>query len=524
MRSVRGSGWQGSWRATILVGTLGSAAWFADSGAARGDDLAERAVDPMPSPRRLDHPTGNGLALVPSPLREALEAFVDAEFALDRPITPEAFAKGFVAALVAGGLPTEEAIRTAAAFAAQGGAYLSFADRRRMTEALSASHPDCPVVDGLAECQGHPGAAVPPGGVVVACNDILEEGMLFWARHARNDPSWLPRDAFDEPIECLVSACSFNVGSSGVTGEDDTLRVRATMELFVEQPGEERRSLTRTSIAVTEPVAPRGDPGFTSVFIPNSGIHVPRSAFPLPDGARLIVEVRYEAVHHAPGITAEKRAAIAGTALYQIVPRMAADGDSSDPAAGVARFGVVPLGTDGRELARPEVVSERAMDCFWKFVLSGKPSSKEWILKRVDAERKHASLLGRDLVAVPLLRGADGLSGELALRTDRTHLLLFGATWCGPCHALAPTVKAFVEAIAGRDGAPVVHRLSIDDEPDSFDAALAAYPSGICTDAFEEDFVVDAVPKYYLVREGKVVEHGVVSEELIGRWRETHAP
>ncbi|MBU6276811.1 MAG: hypothetical protein KGQ61_09240, partial [Planctomycetes bacterium] len=195
---------------------------------------------------------------MPSPLREALEAFVDAEFALDRPITPEAFAKGFVEALVAGGLPTDEAIRTAAAFAAQGGAYLSFADRRRMTEALSASYPVCPVVDGLAECQGHPGAAVPPGGVVVACNDILEEGMLFWARHARNDPSWLPRDAFDEPIECLVSACSFNVGSPGVTGEDDTLRVRATMELFVEQPGEERRSLTRLagSPAVTPPRLP----------------------------------------------------------------------------------------------------------------------------------------------------------------------------------------------------------------------------------------------------------------------------
>lgn len=144
--------------------------------------------------------------------------------------------------------------------------------------------------------------------------------------------------------------------------------------------------------------------------------------------------------------------------------------------------------------------------------------------ERAVTDRKVASLLGRDLTSVPLLRGADGLPGELALRADRTHILLFGATWCGPCHALAPSVEAFTAAIAGRDGAPIVHRLSIDDDPDSFDAALAAYPSGICTDAFEEDFVVDAVPKYSLVREGKVVEHGVVSEEGIAAWRETYAP
>ena len=56
------------------------------------------------------------------------------------------------------------------------------------------------------------------------------------------------------------------------------------------------------------------------------------------------------------------------------------------------------------------------------------------------------------------------------------------------------------------------------------DAALAAYPSGICSDAFEADFVVDAVPKYYLVRDGKLVEHGIVDEERIAGWRQTYAP
>lgn len=73
---------------------------------------------------------------------------------------------------------------------------------------------------------------------------------------------------------------------------------------------------------------------------------------------------------------------------------------------------------------------------------------------------------------MPLIRAADGMPGELAVRADRTHILLFGATWCGPCHERAPLVKALVETLAGRDDAPDVHLLSIDDDPDSFDAAL----------------------------------------------------
>jgi thiol-disulfide isomerase/thioredoxin len=120
-----------------------------------------------------------------------------------------------------------------------------------------------------------------------------------------------------------------------------------------------------------------------------------------------------------------------------------------------------------------------------------------------------------------LIRGPDGMPGELSLPADRTHILLLGATWCGPCHDLAPSVEAFIAAIAGRDNAPVVHRLSIDHDPDSFDAALAAYPSGICTDAFKEDFAVDVVPKYYLIGEGKLVEQGIVSEERLVSWRES---
>ena len=82
----------------------------------------------------------------------------------------------------------------------------------------------------------------------------------------------------------------------------------------------------------------------------------------------------------------------------------------------------------------------------------------------------------------------------------------------------------FVDALAAREDAPIVHRLAIDDDLDVFAAALEAYPSGVCTDAFEEDLLVDGVPRYYLVRGGKVVEHGVVDEDRIATWRAMYAP
>ena len=148
MRSSCWGGRRGSWRVATLVAVLVTVVRLACIGAAWADEGVDAVNDPVASLRRIDHPLGNGLALVPSALRVSLEAFVDAEFALERPLAPEAFVTAFVDALVAGGLSTEEAVRSASAFVAHGDD-LSFADRRRMTATLSATYPEWPVPDSL---------------------------------------------------------------------------------------------------------------------------------------------------------------------------------------------------------------------------------------------------------------------------------------------------------------------------------------------------------------------------------------
>lgn len=190
MRCDRGDGPTGGWRAAALMATLAAAAWIAGGGAghaAADTELqagAEPRADAAPALERGDYFDGPGLHRVPSPVREALEAFIAAEFALERPATLEGFVQGLVGALENGGLSTEEAVRTAASLV-NAGSYFSFADRRRMTAALAGAHPEFPMPDPLVPCAGRPDAPLPPGGVMVTCLDGLHPDKLSHARRPR---------------------------------------------------------------------------------------------------------------------------------------------------------------------------------------------------------------------------------------------------------------------------------------------------------------------------------------------------
>lgn len=50
------------------------------------------------------------------------------------------------------------------------------------------------------------------------------------------------------------------------------------------------------------------------------------------------------------------------------------------------------------------------------------------------------------------------------LQSEEPVLVDFGATWCGPCRALEPTIEAVAKEVAGR--AKVV-KMDIDDSPET---------------------------------------------------------
>ena len=70
------------------------------------------------------------------------------------------------------------------------------------------------------------------------------------------------------------------------------------------------------------------------------------------------------------------------------------------------------------------------------------------------------------------------------LRSGRLILVVFGASWCGPCQLMAPALRAFAAAEKDR---LIVAKLDVDASPETADRyGVATYPMCILFKAGEE--------------------------------------
>ncbi|HVQ10224.1 MAG TPA: thioredoxin domain-containing protein [Allosphingosinicella sp.] len=70
------------------------------------------------------------------------------------------------------------------------------------------------------------------------------------------------------------------------------------------------------------------------------------------------------------------------------------------------------------------------------------------------------------------------------LRSGRLVLVVFGATWCGPCGLMAPALRALAASHSDR---LIVAKLDVDDSPATADLyRVETYPMGILFRAGEE--------------------------------------
>jgi thioredoxin 1 len=70
------------------------------------------------------------------------------------------------------------------------------------------------------------------------------------------------------------------------------------------------------------------------------------------------------------------------------------------------------------------------------------------------------------------------------LRSGRLILVVFGASWCGPCRLMAPALRAL--AVAEKDRL-IVAKLDVDDSPATADRyGVETYPMCILFKAGEE--------------------------------------
>ena len=87
------------------------------------------------------------------------------------------------------------------------------------------------------------------------------------------------------------------------------------------------------------------------------------------------------------------------------------------------------------------------------------------------------------------------------LQSEKTVLLDFFATWCGPCKMLAPTI----EAIAEEYDSFKVGKVNVDDEPDLAQA-----------------YGISSIPTLILFKDGKAADMmvGLRSKDEIVKWAE----
>ena len=85
---------------------------------------------------------------------------------------------------------------------------------------------------------------------------------------------------------------------------------------------------------------------------------------------------------------------------------------------------------------------------------------------------------------------------ELVLKTKKTVLLDFWASWCGPCMMIAPAV----EALAEENPQYLVGKINVDDQPE-----------------LARDFAIEYIPTLIIIRDGKIVrrESGVYSKDTL---------
>ena len=78
---------------------------------------------------------------------------------------------------------------------------------------------------------------------------------------------------------------------------------------------------------------------------------------------------------------------------------------------------------------------------------------------------------------------------QLVLKSDKPVMVDFGATWCGPCKALAPVVEQMAEEYAGR---AVIAKVDVDECPEA-----------------SAQFRIRNVPTVLFFKNGEVVDKSV---------------
>ena len=448
--------------------------------------------------QRIDPTTADLLKALPDGIREPLEASLASHLHSTRTMTPSEWVEEMSIVLSGAGLPDAEIAAVLGGLLERG--LFSVGDRIEAVRTLGATYPDDDALQTWISRLPIDGDA-PEGSIMVSiresAGDPCELDGLSWARLERRDAGWAPEHPWDIPVKASLWIASIDGNRPGI-GAEDRFLVSGTLSATdgagmtvwrkpIEGDFDTSASHRKIDLSLQGPEDLPGGPLdliFEYVFTQES-----------PSGA--------------DGVPPSRRS---------FHSRFRARLEPVAEATTVVGYREVPYGL-GRRLSKPELVSAAVLDAM-SFYFATPDVARAPIEKaRMTADR-HASLIGTQFETLVLAHPASDGGTTLAVPSHGDAVIFFGATWCQPCHEIAPRIRDWVESLRGRPDAPRVFRIAVDTDEDRYARAVAGdYPDGVIAPDDQTRLAIDAVPMFVVVRQGRLAEIGVTGPHTIERFR-----
>ena len=381
-----------------------------------------------------------------------------------------------------------------------------FSETQAAWNELAAIYPEVEVLRLEAAAHGQGVGPFPSGNIVVAfhssAGDRVETSNHLWIeRRERRDAGWLPNSISEMPVSVEILVDSFVANDVDVKA-DDILKVEGRLTAIAEGTSQEMwsREIHHVFHAFSS-----DSTSYESAY----ELELKGADTLTGDAFRVDLEL---AVTHVSGM---------GEAKSRTV--FLRQSRSFDPVYDVANgeqravgYLVQNLDPSGHRLKYPGVTTSNVVDVYRFSLGSGREVIRTQAAQQLEAESRLAGFIGSPLDRINLAYSPTGEVDVVKLDSEKTAIVVLGASWCGPCQELAPAVKELSKLLNNQGaGGAELFKFSVDEDPTNYAKELESYPSGIVTPEQWEATGLPGVPAYVVVESGMVKEAGILSPEKI---------
>jgi thiol-disulfide isomerase/thioredoxin len=475
-------------------------------------DLARATIRPLTVqalalPKTWDLLKGSPQAFGPSGeiLLQRLESLLLREFADPNPTQPEGLVDRLVECLLAHGLSTRDARNTVGAFI-KGGAF-SFADQIRADTRLGRIFPDS-ASDGAHRkaFTGENRLDTAPDGVFYlehfGAHDSFGCDLNFFQEDLERDGTFVV-----QPDKTVAPVVQFKLWSGRAISAPRTVSLTGGIEV-VSQSDPQKVIFSEALSGVCQVTT---KPRVADLF----SIPIKIQLSDLHGEEKVSARVWYDVIEHQEGSSAEP-SRFHGESHFLLEARHGSGTSRGFEIVGSSDEGPIPV---------PGLVHPWFISFIRSAIVYSKDTYRNAQITEQQTREIQANLIGASLSKLEMAYTPEHSGpSTVNLPTSGRVVVIFGASWCGPCKALDPLVRDYRDYLTKAGSSDVVFKVSIEDGEGLADLVAdphfnEEFPDGIVSAALKERFAIVAVPYYIIVQDGKIGGHGILDGDVLIRWK-----